>query len=169
MWVLQAIIVITSIAALASFTFFIFRAAFYLDDTLDPDASILSWPRKFFFVLAAIALLVCIYNGCHAMLFWLPDSLGGYDENGDWRTARTGLSSVLTFLIGCSFISFIDNSLKASLVLPNIQMLANERQKILHCTSLGQLEILKHSYIQILDVLNGASKDKYTNIFYENE
>jgi hypothetical protein len=67
----------------------------------------LSSMEGIFLGLAAIALLVCIYQGADTMLSWLPNNWGSNDEDGEFVTIRHSLAVLFTFVGGFSFLSYL--------------------------------------------------------------
>src|SRR5437868_12706863 len=60
-----------------------------------------------FLLLAAFALMVCLYQGTRALLMWMPSNWGGVDEDHEWVRASTTLA-LLGPMAGVFFIAAID-------------------------------------------------------------
>jgi hypothetical protein len=69
-----------------------------------------SFRMKLFLGAAAIAFLICIYQGTQTMLGWMPDSWGNHDEDGEYVTLAHSVSITLTALIGVMLIQIIGNA-----------------------------------------------------------
>jgi hypothetical protein len=98
--VLQIALAIVSTACFVALTAYLFMAAFKRGDTLYLLGinGRLSLKQNAFVGLAAVAMLVCFFNGAEAMLFWLPSDWGSLDEDGDFVLVRTSIASVFTLL-----------------------------------------------------------------------
>ena len=79
---------------------------------IDPNAQRRFESRHEWFIGAAYigALMACVYiltQGIEAMLVFIPESWGGYDEDGEWVTSRNSIAFMLaiiaSFAIGSVF------------------------------------------------------------------
>ena len=56
-----------------------------------------SLKQNIFLAFSAIGFLVCMFKGAEAMLFWIPDKLGGIDSDGEFTSLKIYLASAFTF------------------------------------------------------------------------
>lgn len=63
-----------------------------------------------FFALAAIAFLVCMYQGAEAMLGWMPTSWGHVGEDGEYETVAHGLAFMFALFVGGSLAGVLDKA-----------------------------------------------------------
>lgn len=132
--VLVGLISTASLAALAIYAWLLYKGT---SETLYStiNTRLMDWRKRAFVGLAAVAFLASIYNGIDSMLFWMPDTWGSIDEDGDFRTVRTALAGVGAFLIGLPLIQVIDSATHM-----------NFRHRMQELTSAGLEEILKASH-----------------------
>lgn len=112
MLVLKVLVGLISTASLAALTIYAWLAYAGTSETLYStiNTRLMDWRKRAFVGLAAVAFLVCIYNGVDGMLFWLPDSWGSIDEDGNFQTVRTALAGVGTAFIGLALIQVLDSA-----------------------------------------------------------
>ncbi|RTL33034.1 MAG: hypothetical protein EKK47_02495 [Burkholderiales bacterium] len=81
------------------------------------SARLMSRQKKVFVSLAFVGLLVCLFAGAHALLFWLPADWGGIDESGEFTSLREYLSVLVALFGGLGLGQFIDKSVHRSFYL----------------------------------------------------
>jgi hypothetical protein len=104
---MREIILITfgcaSTISLLCMALFAFQACWksdWLAAVLEKEWQYLSLILKNYFYLAAIGFLVCVYQGTHALLWWMPSNWGSNDEDGDFTSVRVFLSWAALFSLG---------------------------------------------------------------------
>jgi hypothetical protein len=94
MAVLRLLLALVSTAALVSLAAYIALAYWGNSRILYSTALQVgpSWRARVFLALAAVGLLTCLFQGAHAMLFWLPSTWGHIDEHGEYEGKTTLLA-----------------------------------------------------------------------------
>lgn len=140
---------VASTAAFLSLCVYIFLAARGKSITLYSTSHtfLLSWRQKIFLAFAALAFLICMYKGAEAMLWWIPSTWGGVDEDGEYQTLRASLASLFSILGGLAFVQFIDAATHDKFFLRIVSERAAEFERILKASiSTWELPMLKKEY-----------------------
>lgn len=119
--VLYGILCIGSTAPLIALCVYIFQAirngrGLHPILILDKIAEQFDWKGKTFLSLAAIGLLLCMYQGAEAMLFWMPDSWGRFSED-EHTTYRSLLAGFFATFSGYSLILLIEEAISNRVLL----------------------------------------------------
>lgn len=119
--VLKGIFYAGSTATLIALCTYIFQATRYgrfpnLRLILDEIEEQVDWKGKTYLSLAAIGILVCMYQGAEAMLFWMPDSWGQFNE-GEYLTYRSLLAGLFAAIGGLAIISLLDEAISNRILL----------------------------------------------------
>lgn len=79
---------------------FIFFYAAYTKRNLDhkPILGLKIFNNYFFFIGSLFGLIIFFSAGFEKALFFIPEDWGGIDEDGDWRSAKEGLSFIFALL-----------------------------------------------------------------------
>jgi hypothetical protein len=139
--VLKGIMIVGSFASLIALCVYMFRvSAIWYKNTLHLsemlDNSSMTSKEAIFPCLAFSGLLVCLFTGLKAMLFWIPDSWGLSDA----------LGAMFAFM-GCLWInSFIQRVIKEKIVLSILKVTIAGEREIYAVTSLAQLKKLEADY-----------------------
>lgn len=107
------------------------------------DANSATWKGKAFLALAALGLLVCLYTGSEALLYWLPNSWGGIDEDGEFRTFRSALAGVFTIIIAGPLIYVLEEVPKESFSFALLRDEVKYEREIHATVSPSQLDALR--------------------------
>lgn len=109
---LTVVLAIASTVLLVALTVYIALAAGGRSEVLFSTAYgvLPPWRWRFFLAFAAIGLLVCLFEGAHAMLSWLPGEWGSIDEHGEFVTIRTSLALLFAGGAGPFLIAFLDKA-----------------------------------------------------------
>jgi hypothetical protein len=78
----------------------------WLAAVLDSELQI-SLIIKLYLFLAAIGFLVCVCEGTHALLWWLPANWGSPDQDGEFVSTRIYLSWASGLFVGCPLIELM--------------------------------------------------------------
>jgi hypothetical protein len=104
------ILAVYSLIILGCFAAYIFQAVRGNSPTLsllDGYHGDLSIWQKAFLIIAAIALMICIFQGVEAMLFWMPDEWGKVNEDGEYVTAKNTLAVLFITFGGLPFLKYL--------------------------------------------------------------
>jgi len=161
MIVLQVILAAFSTACLVALGVYFYLASSGGSPTLyalSRRNPVLSMRQKLFLGFAALGLMVCIFNGAAAMLFWLPDSWGSIDEDGEFQTYRVGLA--LLFTMGAvGWLGFLEKASYGADRLDMVSVEAKGLREILNANeSQHELESLKLKFSSKLTDLESAHK-----------
>ena len=131
---LKIILALLSTSALLCLTIYIFLAnkgRSSLLHSTERASNPLSFGAKAFFILSAVALIICLYGGADIMLFWLLSSLGGANEDGVFVRLQGILVWSFTIFGGMAFIEFIDKSVHRQFYLHNRENDINDLEKVI--------------------------------------
>ncbi|MDG4474827.1 hypothetical protein [Thiovibrio frasassiensis] len=151
---------VTSTAAFMSLCVYIFLAVRGKSVTLysTSHTSLLSWRQKVFLALAALAFLACMYKGAEAMLWWMPSTWGGVDEDGEYQTLRASMASLFAILGGLAFIQFIDAATHNKFFLRLASERAREFERILKASiNTWELPMLSKEYKEKLSTIESEA------------
>lgn len=142
-----------SLVALAIYACLVYRGkSELLYSTIDSRQ--MDWQKKVFLGLAAFGFLACIFNGIDGLLFWMPDSWGSLDEEGDFKTVRTSLASIGTLFIGGILVQVIDGVTHDKFRLQMQRVWSKGLEDILQASRhRGSLERLKAGYQKRIEEL----------------
>jgi len=106
-----------------------------------------AWPRKIISILAAVGLLICLFSGINAMLFWFPEDWGTIGGEGEYVSYKLAIASVLVLFASLfTFVALI-NFAKDQKDGVYYSIIAEGYKKILATQSNKQrLESLKFEY-----------------------
>lgn len=138
-----------STAALLSLCVYIFLAvrgnSLILYSTSHP--LLLSWWKKIFLALAALAFLICMFKGAEAMLWWMPSSWGNLDDNGEFQTIRVSLATLFLTFGGLAFVSFIDSAIHGEFFLRIVAERSKELERIVNASiNTCEIPLLRKKY-----------------------
>ena len=95
-----------SLLCMVLFAFHAFWKSDWLAAVLDSTWGI-SLILKNYLFLAAIGFLVCVHQGTHALLWWMPSNWGGLDEDGNLMSVRAYLSWASVLALGIPLIGLL--------------------------------------------------------------
>lgn len=138
-----------STAALLSLCVYIFLAvrgnSLILYSTSHP--LLLSWWKKIFLALAALAFLICMFKGAEAMLWWMPSSWGSLDSDGEFHTVRVSLAILFLTFFGLAFVQFIDSAIHDKFFIKIIAERSKELEEIINASlNTKKLPVLRNRY-----------------------
>lgn len=125
------------------------------------DKRLMSFGRTSVVALAAIGFLVCMYQGAHGMLWWMPSEWGSIDEDGEYSTARSFLASMFTFFGGIAFVSFVDKASRYPFAMRHLATEARELRRILD-GSMSKLRLaeLEKEFDETIAALDARSEEQ---------
>jgi len=150
MILLKVLLILFSVLSLVSMSIYIYLAhkggSIVLYSTA--DSRLPTFPQKVFLISAAIGLLVCIYSGVNALLFWIPETLGYVDaESGIFIHLNDTASAIITFVSGFTLIGFLDKSTQNAFRLKLLSIEENALEEILEAsTNQEKMQSLKENY-----------------------
>ena len=161
---LQIILAIISTACLLCFSVYIYLA--YKGDSLflylSGRSDHVSFGQGAFLIFSAIGLLTCMGTGAEAMLFWIPESIGTIDEEGEYQALRISLASLFGFMGGFTLLSFIANVVTNSYVAKeNFVEIDSYRKAFAASLSTQEIEYFKSKIEKDLGELNSKVEEKY--------
>jgi hypothetical protein len=119
------------------------------------DARRMNRKRDLFLGLASIGFLICMFQGAEAMLFWMPDSWGQLDEDGEFRTVRLSLALMFTGVGGVTLICFMDQATRDRTFLRVLREQILDERKVHTARSLARLDALKSDFEGKIEELEG--------------
>lgn len=105
--------------------------------------------------LAAIGVLVCMYQGAAALLFWLPDSWGHADEDGDFTPIKVTVAALFAMVAGGFLLEILGTTALNRVQLRSARLQLEGERKIHAATTLAQLDALKSGFEEKLRELRG--------------
>lgn len=90
--------------------------------------------EKLYFGLVVIALYTCIHFGTSEMLWWIPDSWGGYDDEHEWTSLRKKVTLIIAPLMFMALAAFITKALSDLCLLTSLErelVIANFEKSVL--------------------------------------
>jgi hypothetical protein len=117
------------------------------------DARRMNWKRDLFLGLASIGFLVCMFQGAEAMLFWMPDSWGQLDEDGEFQTFILSLALMFAGVGGVTLICFMDQATRDRTFLRVLREQSLDERKVHTARSLARLDALKSDFEGKIDEL----------------
>jgi hypothetical protein len=122
----------------------------------------LSFTQKTFLAFFAIGLMVSIYTGINAMLFWIPDSIGSVDGDGDYRPLRTSLAGVFSIGVGMMLLAVLERGIKESfLLIENLDRVKLYEDIFVTSLDIDKVKSLKSKLENKLKKLESAIKWKH--------
>lgn len=119
------------------------------------DSRLMTFGRRMFFLLAALGLLTCMFQGAEAMLWWLPSSWGSHDEYGDFTSLRVYVAATFTFIAGGALAIFIDRSAHNSFFLRDANLERRELRRVLKgYNATASLELIAKEYVEAQKTLD---------------
>lgn len=149
MIIFQGILITISTTCLACMCFYVYMVYSKKSKLLYATKSSrwLSLSGKAVIVLAALGFLACVYNGTLAMIFWMPESWGGYDEEGDWTTFSSSIAAMVTIFCGLPMLEVIDRATHNEFALRRYEIVEAGLKDILRARDSEQhLKTLKETY-----------------------
>lgn len=125
------------------------------------NSRLLSVEQKTFLILAAIGLLICMYNGAEAMLFWMPNDWGSVDSEGEYQTLKASLAATFAIFGGGPLIQFISNATHEEFLLKEIREKAEGLERIVNAfINASVLEGLKEEYQKKIETLEAKTQKR---------
>lgn len=125
------------------------------------DHRLLSVKQKVFLIFSAIGLLVCLYQGASAMLFWLPDKWSRFDSDGGYQTIKASLSALFAMLVGLPLFGFIDEAARQAHFFKAIRERAEGLEKIVGASGRAdKLDELAREFEEKIKTLSAEDKTK---------
>lgn len=115
-------------------------------------------------ILAIICLLIVVFFGIKSILFWIPASIGGVDEDGNFTSIKDGLSTIIA-LFAISLIGIADKSAKNELRCKQLEEINDELTSII--TNFPNLAYKLQQYKDLSTDTNNINKSNY-HIYFEN-
>ena len=106
--------------------------------TFHPNS--LNLKQKVFLWLVGIGGFVVLYKGIEMLLFWMPNSWGNYNEDGDWETLKTSLSIIIGAATWLFLFEILNKLIKNSYLAKAWEFKSREIEVILN--SLSSLDLL---------------------------
>jgi hypothetical protein len=87
-----------------------------------------------------------MFQGAEAMLFWMPDSWGQLDEDGEFRTFRSSLAVMFAGVGGVTLIYFMDQATRNRTFLRVLREQIQDERKVFTARSLARVDALKSDF-----------------------
>jgi hypothetical protein len=141
--------------------------------TMSP--ALMSWKQKLFLALVAVGYFICIYKGIESILWWIPDDWGGFNDENEWTSHKSGFAFAVS-LCATFVTAEVVGRFNASYFLLDIYSIkSQELEKILQPyigdyiinDNDGKKEFLRKlilEYEKILKNLEKANEDFYQSL-----